>query len=125
MEKEESEFGKGFVYCLILFSKHWWKLQTDKKVYESIGRENDAYEMWFYGASDHLFELEVPEMLKGSRIDDLTQEFKTFALRLRLPMDGERTATPEDYKIAFEKVEEIAMLVDKWLGGEPVKAQWN
>ena len=45
----ESEFGKGFTYCIGLFLAH-----AERK-------ELEGHYLWFNGAADHLFELEIPD----------------------------------------------------------------
>ena len=44
-----SEFGQGFTYCIGLFLAH-----AERKEYE-------LSHLWFNGAADHLFELEIPD----------------------------------------------------------------
>jgi hypothetical protein len=44
-----SEFGKGFTYCIGLFLAH------------SERAEVGDYSLWFNGATDHLYELEIPD----------------------------------------------------------------
>lgn len=51
-----SEFGKGFSYCLGLFLAH-------------AERQHDDPSMWFNGAVDHLYELQIPLLMEGSRED--------------------------------------------------------
>src|SRR5438552_18754349 len=54
-EVEESEFGKGLSYCLGLFLAH---AERDQRL---------GPELWFNGASDHLYDLQVdsaPEELR-------------------------------------------------------------
>jgi len=49
-----NEFGKGFTYCIGLFLAH-----AERK-YSAVEAEVDNM-LWFNGAADHLFELEVPD----------------------------------------------------------------
>jgi hypothetical protein len=55
---DESEFGKGLSYCLGLFLAHAERdFYLPKQLKE--GRGDLEGEIWFNGASDHLFELQV------------------------------------------------------------------
>ena len=68
-EIEESEFGKGYAYCLGLFLAHEWKMFSDKSKAKEWAEKHpgdiQVYEAssWFNGAADHLFELEIPAAL--------------------------------------------------------------
>jgi hypothetical protein len=69
METQTSEFGKGFIYNLILFSMHWWRHFESIETYKRIGEtEEYGLERWFNGASDHLYELEIPEQFKNKKV---------------------------------------------------------
>ena len=122
-KKRESEFGKGFVYNLILFSKHWGKIIKNKEVYKSIGRENKAYGMWFYGASDHFFEFEIPKQFKRKKIGKLAKWLEEKCLELRMPLH--KKATEKDFDKVFKKLEELAQLIDKELGVKTIEASWK
>ena len=43
-----SEFGKGLTYCIGLFLAH-------------AERSDEICSLWFNGAADHLYELEIPD----------------------------------------------------------------
>ncbi len=62
---KESEFGKGLCYCLGLFLAHKGRITSDVKTYKSIGDGNRAYSMWFYGATDHLYEFDAENAPKS------------------------------------------------------------
>jgi hypothetical protein len=54
-----SEFGKGLSYCLGLYLEHAW-------MWRSAGSRDEIKGgalLWANGASDHLYELEIPENL--------------------------------------------------------------
>ncbi len=115
----QSEFGKGFVYNLILFAKHWMMFS------ETLKREDlhFGYDLWFNGASDHFYDLEIPQQFIDTEIGKLAQEIRDTALHLGHGFAEK--ATKKDYDEIFEKLEKLGMLIDKQLGVEPVKAQWN
>ncbi len=58
----KSEFGKGLSYCLGLFLAHegvWY--YNFKKIYEKT--KISGASSWFNGASDHLYDLQIPKTL--------------------------------------------------------------
>ena len=124
MAKKTSEFGKGFIYNLILFSKHWWKHSDYLEKYQGIkGIIDDGSEMWFNGASDHLYELEIPEQWKRKKIGKLAKWIQDKGLYWGHRF--EKKPTKKDFNEMFEKIEELAMLIDKELGIKPIQADWN
>jgi hypothetical protein len=70
MSEYKSEFGKGFTYCIGLFLAHAEKDLND-----------DLYNLWFNGAADHLFELEIPESFV---LKDECEKWKHSCLTWRL-----------------------------------------
>jgi len=110
MKKEISEYGKGFIYNLILFAKHW--------AIESI-----SFSYWFNGAGDHFFEFEIPEQFKKKKIGKLAEKLQNKVLLFRT--HPYREPTERDFRKVFEMLEELAMLIDEELGIKPVKAEWN
>lgn len=125
MEEQKSEYGKGFTYCLFLFAKHWWRhfddLERNKKMKEEDSKlfsDEYALQMWFNGAGDHLFELEVPEKFKDTEIGNLTEELKKEGLEFRC----EKKPTKEEFYNFFERIEKLMMLIDESLEVNPIKA---
>ena len=122
MNKKEitSEFGKGFIYNLILFACHF-----ERTIIELKGKED--YGIWFNGASDHLYELEIPEQWKNTKIGKKAKELQDLALDIghgnRMMEAGEKIE--EDYSKVVELTKEIGFLIDKKLGIKPIKAQWE
>ena len=64
MQKNKSEFGRGLCYCLALFLCHsereYWATEDINK---NVKKIIDRADMWFNGASDHLYDLQIPEDL--------------------------------------------------------------
>lgn len=119
IKEKESEFGKGFVYNLVLFAKHHsFRLKRN---------EDDDYSLWFNGSSDHLYELEIPKQWEGTEIGDKATWLRDNTLDLGhgSGLIGEREVTKKEYDLVFEKLEELCLLIDKELGVETIKAQWN
>lgn len=69
IEIEESEFGRGYSYCLGLFLAHAERLESTLDTYKKMRQEpntpeglfadESAVSIWFNGAGDHLFEFEA------------------------------------------------------------------
>lgn len=126
MEKETSEFGKGFVYNLVLFAKHYEKFRKCMESNDLNAKERpDLWkkghdDMWFNGAGDHFIELEVPEQFKGTEIGKLALELQDEAIERRLA-----ATTKEEFLNFFKRLEHLCRLIDEALGIEPVEASWN
>ena len=115
----KSDFGEGFVYNLILFASHF-----ERKLVEINGVED--YGLWFNGASDHLYELEIPEKWKDKEIGIKAKELQDLALDIG---HGDRMMKPENTKEDFikciELTKELGLLIDKELGINPIKGTWE
>lgn len=125
-----SEFGKGFIYNLILFAKHCEGIRERTQLYEGMRKkypklfsEDEAYQIWFNGASDHFYELEIPERFINTEIGNIAQDLKERTLYLGHGFM--RKATKKDFDEVFKKLERLGMLIDKELGLEPIEAEWN
>ena len=128
--KEESEFGKGLVLCLVKFAEHrakwleqrelWKKMQKDNLGHFS---ESHAVEMHMSGASDHLYEIEVPKKLKRTLLGKKVKELQDLGLEMGPGFTG-KTWTEEDITEVYELTQEIAMLIDKELGLKQQKGTW-
>jgi|ERR1700719_1489410 len=127
----ESEFGKGFIYNLILFSKHWWKKMNDMETYKKMREkypdgfsEEDCLSLWFNGASDHFYELEIPEKYKDTKIGNLSKELRDTSLHWGHGF--QEKPTDKDFKDTFDKLEKLAMLIDKEVFGiKDIEATWS
>jgi len=107
----KSEFGKGFIICLIKFSEHVEHLgrliETCKEIGSPTSRANAT---WFYNASDHLLNLECPGKFKGTKIEELVNE-----LRRWLHKRSKHELSDDEVITITDLVREIAILVDKEL----------
>jgi len=131
-KKQKSEFGRGFVYNLILFAKHWYQAKEYMEQYEDLykGRKsrqearNRGIQLFFNGASDHFFEFEIPKQFRRKKIGKLAKELQDFCLEFG---HGSKMleATERDFEKAFEMLEELARLIDKELGVKDIEAEWN
>jgi len=118
-EDERSDFGKGFFYNIFLFAKHFERYNDLR-----TGIKQD-YSMWFYGAGDHMLEMEVPPKMAKTKLGKDFAKIRDEIVSLRLPMGKRKQATKEDFDRIFAKLEELLLTVDKQLGTQPIKANWN
>jgi len=107
-----SEFGKGFIYNLFLFAKH----------FEREDLLGNNYWMWFNAAGDHFFELEIPKQFENKNWAKRLRRLRKKVLDYRLPYKGLEEWEKEE---VFKELEKIIILIDKDLGANPVKATWN
>lgn len=118
-----SDFGEGLTYCIALFLAHTERIRRDLETYESIGAGH-AYEMWFYGASDHMFDMH-PEQAPNKSLQRRCAKFKSRCMYLRMPMRDEERATEKDYDWAIEEAKDLLRLIDKANGVKTSKAKWS
>jgi hypothetical protein len=91
----KSEFGRGFVVNLVLLAKHFG-LPPEKA---------------FYGASDHLDDLIVPDQFKGTEVEELVER-----LRKQVIWHQPGTLDKEDAADVRRLLNRIAVTVDNHLG---------
>ena len=114
----KSDFGKGFVYNLILFASHFERSICD------IRGEKD-YSIWFNGASDHLYELEIPKKWDNTNIGKTAKRLQKIALEIG---HGERMIdknTEEEFDECVKLTKKMGLLIDKELGIRPIKGNWE
>ncbi len=94
-----SKFGKGLSYCIGLFLSH-----SERKIY------NKDYSLWFNGASDHLYDLQIPDIE-----DNLQKRISHFRDEVLNCGDGERkwSAKKKDFEWAIREAKDILMELDK------------
>jgi len=130
MKKKTNDFGKGFIYNLILWAKHipYHEGLPDKwkRMNEIIGK-NEGYSCWFNGASDHLYDLEIPKKWQKTKIGKLARQLQDLGLEIghgnRMMDTSDKVI--EDYKKVIELTKELAFEIDKKLGVKPVKASFE
>lgn len=118
----KSEFGKGLCYNLGLFLAHEERYMKYKIDFEKIRITNKdkrsqdyfsegyAVEMWFNGASDHLYELQYSYAPKKLR-----KRIQTFQQKCLLFGHGflKKKPTEKEYKWAIQEAKELLLLIDK------------
>lgn len=125
-----SEFGKGLVTCLVKFAEHAMQLRSQVSLYRELRKKDEkaiffsdesAAQMWANGASDHLYEIEVPAGEDWNEIRERVNALKKKGLDLGHGsglLNPPKGAAKECEHLIRETVE-IAMLIDKKLGLEP------
>lgn len=120
-----SEFGSGLVYPVGLFLKH------AERHYHAGGfadvfpdKENGFWSMWWCGAADHLMCLSIPDSLPDI-IKTKAKELQDIAITYRLPMGERPIDNKEKAFLAIELCTEILFEIDKLLGAEPEKGEWE
>lgn len=112
---EHCEFGKGLCYCLGLFLAHAERFQED----DEFGKRAD---MWFNGASDHLYELQVeaaPKELQP-RLQNLQDKVLEWGHGRKM-----KAAKSTDVYWSIGEAKELLMLIDSAHGVPTEKAQWD
>ena len=124
MKKEmgKSEFGKGFIYSLVNFAKHFDKA-FENSVRSGLSK-NEALSLWINGASDHLYEVEYPPKLPES-IKKQVEKLRNNALDYGHG-DKMMVGMPEkEYSNIREALNDITLSIDKWLGVKTEEARWD
>ena len=115
-EEDDSEFGKGLTYCIGLFLAHEAMHRAGLKLKDGW----DA-NLWFNGASDHLYELQIPE----SYPDELKGRLLSFKERVLDHGHGsglmERNVTPKDIAWALEEAKALLREIDGISGVDTMK----
>ena len=107
----KSEFGQGFIYNLFLFTKHYERREGE-----------DNYWIWFNGAGDHFFDLEIPKQFKNKNWAKRLKRLQNKVLKYRYINNGSEKDTREK---VFDELEKIILLIDKDLGVNSLKATCN
>ncbi|GAJ23735.1 unnamed protein product [marine sediment metagenome] len=129
-KKAKSEFGSGLVICLVKFAEHaeaWIKWRDQYKQMHAANPElfdeSGAVEIFFYGASDHLYDMEIPEKYSKTKIARKIVELKSMALHIGHGIQR-GNHTEADVIKAYDLCREIALLIDKDLGLKPDIGKW-
>ena len=126
--KSQSEFGKGLCICLVKFAEHVGGFEAAVKTYERMNKkspgmftESDAIHMWANGASDHLYDIEVPEGKQWDEIRESVRELQDLGLLMghSFTDEGKKASTQENFFRLSNLAREIAIFIDKQIGLEP------
>lgn len=171
-EDTGSEFGKGLIYNLILFSMHfandqaklirqleflrnqtpediklimspdpppnkdygndlkhaifYWKeiLPMHKTPEDLIA---DQINLWANGASDHLYEIQVPEIMKDTKLEKKILELKELGLEMGHGngLFGQYKYNVDDFSRLIDLTKEISIAIDKMMGVDVIKGTWE
>jgi hypothetical protein len=120
----ESEFGKGLTYCIGLFLAHTERFKETKEIYKKISFSEDAAEMWFNAASDHCYELQIPDNLSATLKEKL-ENWKDKCLKWGHGYIDDGKATEEDVTWSIKEAKELLRLIDMEHGVETIAASWD
>jgi len=112
------EFGKGLTYCLGLFLTH-----AERKHDVPGVAVMDSAEMWFNGASDHLYDLVIPENFPQDlkdRLGKLQDKAIHWGHGFKIP-----TATEEDRAWAIFEAKDLLLCIDKHFGIDAEEADFK
>lgn len=119
---ETSKFGKGLTYCLGLFLGHQERL-LDKEKSKILLREGIYAEMWFNAASDHLYELQIPNNYPEHLIKRL-KDFQDKVLHFGHGFPKEH-ATESDIEWSLNEAKLLLIEIDKQIGVKTAKGDWE
>lgn len=102
----------------------WW-YKNIVPIYGTTERAlSSSITTWANGATDHLYEMEVPEKWKGTKIDKKVSNLRDVGLAMGHGFK-DKTYTIEDVNKLRKLTKEIFFLVDESIGLKPVKAIWG
>jgi len=114
---ETSEFGKGLTYCIGLFLAH-----AEREIHNT-GTDRD-YHLWFNGASDHLYDLDL------SKIKDASLGVRIAYWREKVIHWGHGFSKPipteKDFHWSVQQAKDFLREIDSTLIGVVViQGQWE
>jgi len=122
-----SEFGKGLTYCLGLFLCHEAQNQRDELMIQDLKDKNkDIFSflkdrsMWFSGATDHLYDIQIESC--PIKVRKRLQKFndKCFSFR-----GLGAKSTSKDVEWALEEAKTLLYLIDKANNVPVAKADYS
>lgn len=132
--KKQSEFGSGFLICLVKFAEHFMNdiyFSEDNERRQALlkmwGTEEALsswkIKLWANEASDHLYEIVAPRGRKWNSIRKKVETLKGLGLTMGHGFTG-KTWTLEDEQKLMTLTQEIALETDKLLGVEGDLGRW-
>jgi len=123
-----SEFGKGMVTCLVKWAAHLDRYLEMKERYKimNIDKHYDTlWCMWISGASDHLYEIEVPDGKEWDVVREKIKYLRSESFLYRY--DGVKSQEEaDDMFFEFRKLTfEVAVEIDKVLGINADVGEWE
>jgi len=115
-KKEKSDFGMGLAYCLGLFLAH------SERYGEREIKDVDAH-LWFNGASDHFYELQVEFAPK--KLQKRLKRLQDKALNWGHGYGPSVKATYKSIVWALQEAKDLLREIDKANGVNTVKGTWE
>jgi hypothetical protein len=125
----KSEFGQGLTYCLGMFLAHerdglfWAREQLGKRMSDYIVAES-----WFNGASDHLYQLQIPNNLPTAlqkRLRMLKKKCIDWGHGYGIGGWNYGKPSTEKIKWALKEARDLLRLIDKFHGIITIKGSWE
>lgn len=114
-----SEFGTGFAYCLGLFLCHDERTKKYRELEKNVSI-GDWPSMWFNGAADHLFDLQIPNIFIDEKKKEI-QDFKDRCIHYRV----NDTCTWKDVENEIQNAKDFLRQFDEALGIKSEKGDWE
>jgi len=106
-DENGSEFSRGFIYCLGLFLAH------SERDYDKDKKDKDYDYIVMSGASDHLYELKVPESMP-QEIKDRCERLRDRAFEIRSFFGEDRKSKDKSIEL-FKEAKSILLAIDQEL----------
>lgn len=117
-----SEFGTGFAYNLGLFLCHEERRYELKKRYEGKEYALDWPQRWFNGASDHLYDLKIPDNFSHK---ESAHEFEAKCFKWKNAMSKTDMPTEDDVSWTIQTAKDLLRAWDVQCGIESEKGEWE
>ena len=120
-----SEFGKGFIYNLVLFAKHLDAALERMDNYKEAGMSKEhALSLWINGASDHLYDIVVPDNVPkdiAKQVNKLQELALSYGHGSKMMVDMPMSV----YTELSSRTCKLAIAIDKWLGVKVEVAEYE
>lgn len=122
MSKKTSDFGKGLTYCIGLFLAHADRVEKYKNKTSGFG--TNWPEMWFNGASDHCYELDI-STIKDRKLHQKIEGWKKKVFNWGHGFPKQK-ATEKDVDWALNEAKKILRIIDeRLLKTTTIKGKWE
>lgn len=114
-------YGKDMEYVI-------WRYKKFAEIYKTPEEDlNSQITLWANGASDHLYEIQVPEKWKGTKLGNKILKLQKDGLDMGhgRGLMGDKTYKIEDLWNLVKLTNEIGRMIDKELGVESTKAVYE
>lgn len=105
--------------------RYWVEKTNDYHQGDITASISQDLEMWANGASDHLYEIEVPDGEDWSEIRSKVEELQNLGLKMGHGFIQDNLWVLGDYFKLRDLTIEIALLIDKKLGLKPEEGTWQ